>query len=259
MSVSVARQSHSSTSRVVKEGGADTLFHVTLTVIFGALVSNLVCFLIWPQSATVNLHENVTKTLDSFSTLLHILTSTFLLETHPHPESYEKLQNAVENHQASFTTLKKNLAEAQSEWLFAGSTYRSKAVSAYEDAVDSLNRLAQHLNGLRGGIHLQYELIKAQRDGKLVLTNAKSRGKRREEDSDTDKGKTPEKNERHSRDADDDQLLKEAAAMFGELVDDLGPPLKALSVSVHRCILTFELSFMFRSLARKVSTVFAIA
>ena len=223
----------------MKEGGAETLFHVTFTVIMGALVSNLVCFLIWPQSATVNLHANVTKTLDSFSTLLRMLTSTFLLETHPHQASYEKLQSAVENHQASFTTLKKNLAEAQSEWHFAGSQYRSKAATAYQDAVDSLNRLAQHLNGLRGGTNLQYELIKAQRDGKLVLMKGKSHGKRQDTDRDSIfKGKTPAKLGSSSQDVDEDQLLKEAAAMFGELVDDLGPPLKSLSVSMHRLLAT---------------------
>jgi hypothetical protein len=107
-------------------------------------------------------------------------------------------------------------------------------VTAYQDAVDSLNRLAQHLNGLRGGTHLQYELIKAQRDGKLVLMKGRSPGKWHNSDKDTSfKGKTPEKQGSRSQGVDEDQLLKEAAAMFGELVDDLGPPLKALSVSMH--------------------------
>jgi hypothetical protein len=191
-----------------------------------------------------------------------MLTSAFLLEIHPHQASYEKLQNAVENHQASFTTLKKNLAEAQSEWLFAGSEYRSKAMTAYQDAVDSLNRLAQHLNGLRGGTHLQYELIKAQRDGKLVLTKGKAHSEWHDLDRDTSyKGKTPEKRGSSSQDVDEDQLLKEAAAMFGELVDDLGPPLKALSVSMHSSSHNPHINgpFHLRMPALKASTVFAIA
>lgn len=217
----------------MKEGGVETLLQVTFIVLLGSIISNLVCYSIWPQSATFNLLENVTKTLDSFSTLLQILTNTFLLEEPLSQPSHGKLQTAVENHQASFTSLKKNLAEAYSEWRIAGPTgvNRNSCATAYQDAVDSLNRLAQHLNGLRSGTRLQYELAKAQCDGKIVLISRKLRGEAPRSDGDS-KGKTPDRN-MNALESDGDYLLTEAADMFGDLVDDLGPPLKALSVSIY--------------------------
>ena len=96
---------------MVKEGGVQTLMQVAFIVIVGALISNAVCILIWPQRATKTLQNNMTQTLDSFSTLLGMLTQTFLLEE-PHGFTTDKLQRAVANHQSSFTSLKKSLDEA---------------------------------------------------------------------------------------------------------------------------------------------------
>ncbi|KAH9023559.1 hypothetical protein EDB83DRAFT_2429280 [Lactarius deliciosus] len=135
---------------VVKEGGVETLLQVALLVAIGACVSNLVC-------------ANMVKTLDSFSTLLSLLTGTFLLDDEFFQPSQEKISKAVADHQAAFTGLKKNLDEARSERLCGGSG------DPYEDAVDSLTRLAQHLNGLRSGTSLQYDLAKAHRDGKVAI------------------------------------------------------------------------------------------
>lgn len=67
------------------------------------------------------------KTLDSFRVLLEILSSSFLLEEIDENDqrksrklSEEKLKKAVEAHQSSFTSLKKNLDEAKSEWHVIG-------------------------------------------------------------------------------------------------------------------------------------------
>jgi hypothetical protein len=218
---------------VVKEGGPKTLLQVSFIVLVGTTVSNLVCFSIWPESATSHLQQNMTKTLDSFSTLLRMLTRTFLLEEPLYQPSHEKLQRAIESHQSSFTTLKKNLTEAYSEWFhrnLLGGSRRSAGKTAYEDAVNSLNRLAQHLNGLRSGTRLQYELAKALGNGKVVLGNrdpvpAAMHGEAFLEEQ--GKGKAPEPGGGESN-----TVLQAAAAMFGDLVDDLGPPLQALSVRI---------------------------
>ncbi|KAG6899313.1 hypothetical protein C0993_011283 [Termitomyces sp. T159_Od127] len=208
---------------VVKEGGLPTLLQVSTIVICGSLISNLVCYLIWPQSAIYNLQTNMTKTLDSFSTVLSMLTNTFLLEGGSHNQAHlDKMQRAVENHQSSFTSLKKSILEARTEWFGRGNPVgvlpEDTGKRAYEDAVDSLNRLGQHLNGLRSGTRLQYELTKAG-----VVKNRQRKHK---------------KNSNRSvgldifASIDDDEetaMLKAAANMFGDLVDDLGPPLKALS------------------------------
>ncbi|KAG2074050.1 hypothetical protein BDR04DRAFT_1134000 [Suillus decipiens] len=218
---------------IVKEGGWETLLQVSSIVLVGTLISNVVCFTLWPQSATDNLQLNMTKTLDSFATLLSMITNTFLLEEPIRQPSQDKIHKAVENHQASFTSLKKNLEEAKSEWFSGLRGQGSKASrQAYEDAVGSLTRLAQHLNGLRSGTRLQYELTKAHSEGRLTLKrDSQTIGRERDPNgypSPAGKGKRMSNSGSHMRD-DTDDLLQAAADIFGDFVDDLGPPLKALT------------------------------
>ena len=203
-------------------------------ILCGSTISNLVCYLIWPQNAISNLQNSMVQTLDSYSTLLPMITRIFLLENdrESHIMDLEKVQRAVENHQNSFTSLEKNLREAKSEWALTFSTdygndYSSEMLGytnpsgrrAYEDAVGCLNRLAQHLNGLRSGTRLQCDLTKADvtRHSPSPPPSANQNG-----------------NEHHA--IDEQVLLSAAAAMFGELVEELGPPLRALSVSPSRSL-----------------------
>ncbi|KAI8985654.1 Fusaric acid resistance protein-like-domain-containing protein [Trametes punicea] len=223
---------------VVKEGGLQTLMQVAFIVIVGAIISNAVCLLIWPQRATKNLQNNMTQTLDSFSTLLGMLTQTFLLEE-PHGFSAEKIQRAVSNHQASFTSLKKSLDEAHSERFFGGpgrvgdeAQLRGSSGQAYQDAVDSLNRLGQHLNGLRSGISLQHEIIKGYKEGKLVLKHVAPMQIPEDVPNANGKGKVVDQNCRSPAALDEEAaLLQAAATAFGDMMDDLGPPLRALSTT----------------------------
>lgn len=205
---------------VVKEGGVGTLAQTAVIVSFGITIANLVCYTIWPQSATQALRANMQKTLDSFGTLLTMITSTFLLEDIERGQlSEDDIQKAVASHQNSFTSLKKSLDEAHSEAIFGGPSTpnrkggRKSLGQAYEDAVDSLNRLGQHLNGLRGGTRLQLELSKAHAEGKLNLHN---RGVKAQ-------------NGKGLQELGQNAILQATADMFGELVDDSGPPLNALS------------------------------
>lgn len=231
-------------------------------VLVGSIVTNLICFTFWPQRATRNLQRTMTQTLDSFATLLMMITQTFLLEEPLLLVSQAALDKAAKDHQNSFTKLKKDLSEAQSERFVGGpgkpeATFtaatlgladgspRAHLGQAYEDAVGSLNRLGQHLNGLRSGISVQYELVKASRDGRLRLRNLSSRrtGSRGTRTSSTmtsngsnGKGKSVDLNGIEAADgaADDDSALLQAAAdAFGDLIEDLGPPLKALSVGLR--------------------------
>jgi len=217
----------------VKEGGLETLLQVALIVAVGACISNLVCVGLWPQYAKKNLQANMIKTLDSFSTLLSLLTSTFLLEEDSYQPSQEKISKAVADHQAAFTGLRKNLSEAQSERL-CGDLSRG-AGDAYEDAVDSLTRLAQHLNGLRSGTSLQYDLVKAHRDAKFAIRRQSVHGHAFTNALETElvKGKaTTERRGSNTKGV----MLRAAAAMFGDLVSELDSPLRALSVSRRRFI-----------------------
>jgi len=161
------------------------------------------------------------KTLDSFSTLLSTLVCSFLLEEPP-TKSREKLHQAVQNHQTSFKSLKTNLLDAKTEMVPNPAT--SDTVSkAYEDAVDSMNRLAQHLNGLRSGSNFQYDITKKHQ-------TLQERGRTESAPApvpmvaQVNKGKAPA-----ASTEDESQLLDAAVDIFGDIVGELGPPLKALS------------------------------
>jgi hypothetical protein len=174
-----------------------------------------------------------------------MLVNSFLLEEPLHSLSQEKLQKAADSHQASFTSLKKNLEESRSEMSSRlGGSGDKELTMAYEDAVDSMNRLAQHLNGLRSGSRLQYDLAKAHRDGKLVLTtvhkNETLRGKMEGKGKQADifsEVVVPETDE-------STELLKAAANVFGDLVDELGPPMKALSTACITSLMRLKETFV---------------
>ncbi|KAJ7678691.1 hypothetical protein B0H17DRAFT_102075 [Mycena rosella] len=213
---------------LVKEGGPQTLLQVSFVVLCGSVTSNLVCYTIWPQSATSALQANMTMTLDAFSTLLGLLTNDFLLEEGLQRPSHERLMKAVANHKSSFTSLKKSLKEAQSEWVRGSGIAPGGGLDrAYEDAVDSLNRLAQHLNALRSGTRLQYDLTKAGVLGQSHITP--THGKQKAPDAIS---------------VEETVMLNAAAEMFGDLVEELGPPLKALSTTCTSSILRMRQSFV---------------
>ena len=174
------------------------------------------------------------KTLDSFSTLLALITGTFLLEDESYQPSQEKISKAVTAHQATFTGLKKNLAEAQSERLCGGPSVDPSAGGGdpYGDAVDSLTRLAQHLNGLRSSTSLQYDLAKAHRDGKIAIRRASAAGSAFTNALETElaKGKVAAASG-EGQGNNENNMLRAAAAMFGDLISELDSPLRALSVS----------------------------
>ena len=153
-----------------------------------------------------------------------MLTRIFLQghESGSHITNMEKIQRAVENHQNSFTSLRKNLTEAKSEWAltraatetsypFGISGGNLSGRESYEAAVDCLNRLGQHLNGLRSGTRLQCDLTKAR------IKNHPGKNQAVGNDSEVSHNDEP-------------ALLQSAAAMFGDLMVELGSPLLALSV-----------------------------
>ncbi|PVF97453.1 hypothetical protein CPB86DRAFT_706963 [Serendipita vermifera] len=226
---------------VVKEGGFITLGQILVSVAIGASIANVICFIIWPQSATVNLQRDMITSLESYATLLEMLTSSFLLD--PRSQGRTQLIRAVEAHQASFTSLKRSLDEARSEWALdppdaprsKRSLHQQSLNHFYGDAVDSLNRLAQHLAGLRSGTKLQRDLTAkyGKRKMKKMMQKeaTKSRGSQGQlptvEEQEIE-SVSPEPNEGKVMD-EETLALAAAAAVFGSLIDDVGPPMAALT------------------------------
>lgn len=221
---------------VVKEGGFATLLQVLVSVAFGVTIANVVCFILWSQSATENLQRDMITSLDSYATLLDMLTSSFILD--PRSKDRVRLIRAVEAHQAGFTSLKRNLDEARSEWILnppdappgKRSVGQQKLSDLYGEAVDSLNRLAQHLAGLRSG-------TKLQRDLTMVFGRRKLQDKLKRDADRMAAGmfKVSEVTDDEEpllkvNKVDDDEIaLDAAAAVFGTIVDDVGPPMVALT------------------------------
>lgn len=133
-----------------------------------------------------------------------MLTQTFLLEEDLHPK-HKNLLKAVKDHEATFTSLKRSQNEAKSEW-WNSKIQRSSA--AYDSAIDSMTRLAQHVGGLRSGLNLQREL--ALRGGPAST-----------------KTSTIGLNRASIREESEVDALQQA---FGDFVEELAPPMHALTV-----------------------------
>jgi len=127
----------------------------TEIILIGMLISNLTGLCFWTGSATDNLQKDVNNTLDSFATLVGMLTKTFLLDETIYTDQ-ERLKRAIDRHHLSFTSLKASLDAAVYEF-FEPRIQRSQ--DHYRELVRSMNRLAQHLTGLRSGCSLQYEML----------------------------------------------------------------------------------------------------
>ncbi|KDQ07157.1 hypothetical protein BOTBODRAFT_167215 [Botryobasidium botryosum FD-172 SS1] len=227
---------------LVKEGGFNVLTQVTFIVFLGSIIANGVCFFLWPQSATDNLQNDITRTLSSFSTLLEVLTRTFLLESDLHPK-HQKLLRAVEAHQASFTSLKRNLQEARSEWC---DNRIQRTSVAYGDTVDSLTRLAQHLGGLRSGTSLQHEIAQAIRKGMLPVAGSKRQKGSANSNKFLNSTKSPADLPLGGapRESEADASLAAAAMIFGSLVEDVGPPMTALASTCARTLKRMRVTFL---------------
>jgi hypothetical protein len=113
------------------------------------------------------LQNSISRSVVSFSTLLDLLTSTFLLERSA-VRSTSSLRQAIADHAKAFKTLRTDLAEAKLERIL-DPRIRGQKLQLYDAAISSLARLAQHLAGMRSSTRLQEGLIAAVRDGKVTL------------------------------------------------------------------------------------------
>ncbi|WWC71453.1 uncharacterized protein I206_105409 [Kwoniella pini CBS 10737] len=153
-------------SVVIKEGALPRLLEALYIVAVGVIISSIICFTIFPSSATTKFQTSVDNCLNSFSTLLDLLTSTFLLEKAVIRGNRASLRDAIKSHSAGFKALKITLAEAKHERIL-DSRIRGRKLHLYDAAITSLARLAQHLASLRGSTRLQESLIRAVREGKI--------------------------------------------------------------------------------------------
>ncbi|WRT68516.1 uncharacterized protein IL334_005492 [Kwoniella shivajii] len=157
-------------SVVIKEGALPRLLEALYIVAVGVAISTVICFAIFPSSATSKFQISFSRSLSSFSTLLDLLTSTFLLEKTVIKENRISLKDAIKSHSTGFKALKATLAESKHERVL-DARIRGRKLHLYDAAIASLARLAQHLSSLRGSTRLQESLIRAVKEGKVNLEN----------------------------------------------------------------------------------------
>lgn len=126
-------------------------------VAIGTIISVSVCVLIWPMSASKKLRTNIDSSLSSTRVLLKLLTKTFLLDADlPEFTANKTLETALKSHRTSFTALKPALNHAKLEFYNLEMTHHA---SGYEKIVESIERLAQHVGGLKSSCGLQVEVM----------------------------------------------------------------------------------------------------
>ncbi|KAL9547369.1 hypothetical protein MBANPS3_006191 [Mucor bainieri] len=144
----------------VNRGDFDTtrIEQITTAVATGTLITVACCVIFWPVSAAKKLKKDVDATLASYRVLLKLLTKTFLLDDDlPEFKANRTLQTAIQSHQASFTALQKSLKEAKLETVW-NSEVRGRAAE-YDAVIKSMQRLAQHMGGLRSSCGIQFEIM----------------------------------------------------------------------------------------------------
>lgn len=89
--------------------------------------------------------------------MLKLLTKTFLLDADlPDFTANKQLEGAIKSHQSSFVALRSSLKEAKLEF-YSLDMWRHS--DDYDRTVSSLQRLAQHISGLRSSCGLQFEAM----------------------------------------------------------------------------------------------------
>lgn len=150
---------------VVREGSVNRgdfdltrIQQITSSIATGTLITVACCVIFWPVSAAKKLKKDVDATLISYRVLLKLLTKTFLLDDDlPEFKANRTLQTAIQSHQASFTALQKSLKEAKLEAVW-NSEVRGRA-DEYDVVIKSMQRLAQHMGGLRSSCGIQFEIM----------------------------------------------------------------------------------------------------
>ncbi|RPB29574.1 hypothetical protein L211DRAFT_26091 [Terfezia boudieri ATCC MYA-4762] len=129
------------------------------TILFMAITAcTAVALILWPSSAVDELRNSMVKSTDSFSTLLSIITKSFLTGSEDmllHSTYIE----ACKDHRLVFTSMSKKLIEAKYEHYVKGTEKHYRLESKL---VDCMQKLAQHIGGLQSASKSQMKLLREQ-------------------------------------------------------------------------------------------------
>ena len=147
---------------LVKEGSIqagsfsdDKVVQVLLMVIMGVIATMLVNFIVLPVRARVQLNKDLTRNTDLLGEILIVITRSFLLGQQSVLADGKQLEK---DHQASLTSMKKNLIEAQREHYVLGTEGQ---YLVEKSVVECLERLSQDLGGLKSSALAQFSMLKS--------------------------------------------------------------------------------------------------
>ncbi|TIB99766.1 hypothetical protein E3Q18_01425 [Wallemia mellicola] len=127
-------------SVVLRNGGIARLVQYLAMAIIGIIITSSVCLLIWPKSSTSALRKDLSSSLNSFD-----------------KDSFDR---AVKDHDEAFVTLQAELPNALRErWLRDKRVNNSQIRQTYKHTVEAIERLAQHLTGLRSCLNMRDDMI----------------------------------------------------------------------------------------------------
>jgi hypothetical protein len=135
------------------------IWQVSLILLMSIAISNVLAFLLWPSSAIDDLRQLMVTCFDDFSEKLGGITHSFLQGSFDDINTkYASIENS---HRAVFGLLQKHLQEAKYEHYFRGT---EKQFHQMKLLVESMQRLAQNIGGLRSAAHTQFLLLKEIRE-----------------------------------------------------------------------------------------------
>ena len=136
------------------------IIQVSIIVLMAIAISNFLAFALWRSSAIDDLHRLMVECFDSFSDSLGGITHSFLRGSAKDVNA-KKYESIEASHRTVFGSLLKNLKEAKFEHYLRGTEkqYRQETL-----LVESMQRLAQNIGGLRSAAHTQFLLLKEIRE-----------------------------------------------------------------------------------------------
>ncbi|CAI5757649.1 unnamed protein product [Candida verbasci] len=124
-------------------------FYVVVT---GCLISSLVCYLIWPVSAVIQLQQTLNDSYNIFSSVLSIVSRRFVTGE----QFANKDIEMVEKLKSNINALLQNLEEAKFELRLLGKESECKF---YQQLVEQTINLARHLQALTSATKMQWNLL----------------------------------------------------------------------------------------------------
>jgi hypothetical protein len=131
------------------------IVQVSLIVLMAILISNVLAFTLWPSSAVNDLRQLMIECTDSFSESLGGITHNFLAGSDDFGSP--KFATIETSHRTVFSSLLKSLQDAKYEHYVRGT---EKVYHQESLLVESMQRLAQNIGGLRSAALTQYSLMR---------------------------------------------------------------------------------------------------